>query len=94
MKNSKNPHSRFSAKTLCIGKAGTVRTERAFRAAHIAKALIWPTPPRQDFQLALYGEVFHRFLEKTEFFNTISPLQTYLNRAEQIDHCPSIPRNS
>ncbi|WP_204325749.1 hypothetical protein, partial [Sulfitobacter sediminilitoris] len=38
LKNSKNPHSRFSAKTLCIGKAGTVRTERAFRAAHIAKA--------------------------------------------------------
>ena len=44
LKNSKNPHSRFSAKTRCIGKASPVRTERAVRAAHIAKALIWPTP--------------------------------------------------
>ncbi|SLN70253.1 hypothetical protein PEL8287_03903 [Roseovarius litorisediminis] len=30
---------------------------------------------------------------KEEFFNKISPKQTYFNRAEQIDHCPSIPRN-
>jgi hypothetical protein len=29
LKNSKNPHSPFSAKTRCIGKAGPARTERA-----------------------------------------------------------------
>ena len=44
LKNLKNPASHFSAKIRCIRKAGPVRTERAIRAAHIAKALIWPTP--------------------------------------------------
>lgn len=44
MKNSKNPHTHFSAKIRYIGKAGPIRVERAVRAAHIAKALSWPTP--------------------------------------------------
>jgi hypothetical protein len=28
-------------------------------------------PPGQNVLLALYGEIFHCFLEKTEFFNSI-----------------------
>jgi hypothetical protein len=76
LKNSKNPHSHFSANIRCIGKVGPSFTEGAVRALHIAKALIWP-PLNQNFQLALCDEVFRCFSVKTEFFNTIGSVPSF-----------------
>jgi len=87
LKNSKNPQAHFSARIRYIGKVGPVRTERAVRAAYVAKALTWPTTSPK-FPTGTPWRSFSPFLEKTEFFNTISPKYRML-RDEQMAAMPS-----
>jgi hypothetical protein len=73
LKNSKNPPPLiFSPKSVASEKL-VLSARRGLLERHTSQRDRFGRSPGQNFLLALYGEVFHCFSEKTEFFNTISP---------------------
>ncbi|WP_220798632.1 hypothetical protein [Roseobacter sp. OBYS 0001] len=72
LKNSKIRQPLFFARICCDSQIETDHPVEPLRASDIANDGLG-RPPRRIFTEAFYGQVFHPFSRKLEFFNNISP---------------------